>query len=173
MHWCNLKVKLTSMRVVIRNHPWDFQKNPLYVLWIPSWYLYWAITMVYFHRFLHNYDCIKMDVKLHTSLINNGRVCHCNMYGPNSSNPRLPSFLREVVTLTKRHGIPISPNGSFTVSVTFYFPLLFFLVGKCRVVLVVHLFLRFFMFIITTIITFYEFRLELFDGAKIFLPLVS
>ena len=35
----NEKANLTSLRVVIRNRPWDCFENILSVIWIPSWYL--------------------------------------------------------------------------------------------------------------------------------------
>ena len=100
-------------------------------------------------------------------------VCYLNLYAPNSSDPRLPYIYREVGPLSKRHGIPIPLNGSFTVSVTFYFPFSFSLAGKCRVVPVFNLFLRFSVFIITLIINFSKLCLDIFDDANIFLPLIS
>ena len=95
------------------------------------------------------------------------------MYVLNSSNPRLASLFPEVGSLTKLHGLPIPPTGSFTIFVTFYFPFSFPLAGKFRVVPVFHLFFRFFMLGITPIVAFSKLCLELFDGAKILLTLVS
>ena len=114
-----------------------------------------------------------MDVKVHTSFATNQRVYYFHLYDPNSSDPTLPYLFHDVEPLTKRHGLTTPLTGSFTVSVTFSFTLSFPLAGKGKVIMVFHFFLKFFMFRTTHIITFYELCLELFDGTRIFIPLVS
>ena len=166
------KVNLTSLRVIICNRPWYCLAKPLSIICISSWYIYWEIPIVYLCTFLPKYGFISVDVNILTSFTTNWRVCYFNLYAPNISDPILTSLCLEVDPLTKLHSISI-PTGSFIVSIKFSFNLYFPLLCKFRVVTVYHLFLRFFMLRITFIIAFYELFLELFDGAKIFLPLVS
>ena len=159
--------------MVIHKLPWDFLSKPLFILWISYCYLYWAIPIVYFRTSLPKYNCISVAVKIHTSFTTNQRVWYFNLYDPNSSDPILTLIFCEVVPLIKRHGIPVPPTESITVSLAFYFPLSFSLAVKCRVFPGFHLFLIFFIFIITPIITFSEMFLELCYSANIFLPLFS